>query len=351
MKFIANTWHEGVWGPCEVSIETGAVEISPSAEQSNLYLVPGFVDIHIHGAFGIDFMTASSAEMLTLADKLEEEGYEAFLPTTVTAPFLSVNRAFQVIPDHPAILGVHLEGPFISQKHPGAQPPADIADIPDGKSDWDEVFQHPLLRLITLAPECKNGLALVRRLAHRGVVVSAGHTDATYDQMVAAVENGLTHATHTYNAMRPFHHREAGTVGAVLSLPEINAELIYDRLHVSRAAADLLLKAKGPNCVIAVSDCTAAKGLAENSSIKMWGHDCVVANGSVRIADSGALAGSAASLLDVFRNLVEDFGWEVAGQLCCLNPRRILKMRGIARKWLLFSSDLDLRDQFNVSLL
>ena len=117
------------------------------------WLVPGFVDNHIHGAFGIDFMDADRDAMVWLADMLVAEGYEGFLPTTITADFADIRRAIDSLPDHPAIWGFHLEGPFISPEYPGAQPPEHILDPPTGPSEWDWVFDHPKLKVITMAPE------------------------------------------------------------------------------------------------------------------------------------------------------------------------------------------------------
>jgi N-acetylglucosamine-6-phosphate deacetylase len=294
-------------------------------------LIPGFVDIHIHGAFGIDFMSASKADMGLLCQRLEAEGYEAFLPTTVTASTADVAGALSNIPDSPMVAGFHLEGPFISTKYPGAQPPSAIIGPPAGPSDWDAILDDPRLRVITMAPERPNALELTARLMKRGVIVSMGHTDATYDEARRGFEFGAAHTTHTYNAMRPLHHREAGTVGYALSNDDLSTELIYDRLHVSKEAARLLLKCKPIDRVIAVSDSTMATGMPPGQTIEMWGLKCVTGRKEIRLADNGSLAGSAITLLDAFRNLAEDFGEEVAIRLCCLNPRRVLGMTGPPR--------------------
>ncbi len=322
----------GSYGVYELS-DTG--KLIPSAGESEFLLVPGFVDVHIHGAFGFDFMMSSPAELVKWADTLEDHGYEAFLPTTVTQSLDAVVSAIENLPSHRLIQGIHLEGPFISPKHPGAQPPHAILDPVDLESTgWNEVLDHAALRLITLAPERPGGLELTRRLSSRGVIVSMGHTDATFEEANLAFEAGVTHATHTYNAMRGLHHREAGTVGAVFLNPGVNAELIYDRIHVSKPAAEVLINAKGSDRVIAVSDSTLAAGLPTGTAISMWGLDCVVGEGQIRLASNGSLAGSAVTLDKVFANLLADFGGEVAIKATSLNPRRILKLEGSPKVWL-----------------
>lgn len=300
-------------------------------------LVPGFVDIHIHGAFGTDFMSATASDMSHLCDKLAKVGYEAFLPTTVTASVSDVHRALKVLPDHPMVAGFHLEGPFISPEFPGAQPQEFIAEPPLATSDelsvWDSVLDDPRLRVITLAPELPHALELISRLMERGVIVSMGHTNATYEEARRGFEFGAAHTTHTFNAMRGLHHREAGILGYALSADALRCELIYDRLHVSKEAAGLLFKCKPADRVIAVSDSTLATGLPPGQSVTMWGLDCVIGRQQVRLASNNALAGSAITLLDAFRNLHEDFGAEIAIRACCINPRLALGLKKV-RKWL-----------------
>ena len=296
-------------------------------------LIPGFVDLHIHGAFGIDFMSCAPEEIDLLCTRLESEGYEGFLPTTVTADAASVRAAIAKITQNEMILGFHLEGPFISPEFPGAQPQEFITDPPWEGSEWDEVLADPRLRIVTLAPERNGALALISRLSSSGVIASMGHTDATYDEARRGFEYGITHVTHTFNAMRPFHHREAGTVGYALQNDSLNCELIYDRHHVVRRAASLLFKLKGPERVIAISDGTLASGMLPGTTLEMWGRKCIVDRGTVRLED-GTLAGSSITLLDAFRNLYEDFGPEIAISACCLNPRRALGLTEPPRVWL-----------------
>lgn len=338
---VAEAWGPEGFGVYSIRVEPEHWEfVSRASGAARHVACTGFVDVHIHGAFGNDFMSASPEAMLDLNHRLWELGYEAWLPTTVTASCADVLRALDVLPSLPMVRGFHLEGPFISKVFPGAQPPEWIVDdwpLAGMAWEWRRVLDDPRLRVITLAPENRGALDWIARLSRRGVIVSMGHTNATFDEAHAAVEAGATHSTHTFNAMRGLHHREAGMLGLALMDDRVNAELIYDRLHVSTAAARLLLRTKPLASLIAVSDSTKATGLSEGATLDMWGHPCVVGKGDVRLQSNGALAGSCITLADAFRNLLNDFGPEVAIAMCSRNPARILGV-GL-RRMLVFDRD------------
>jgi N-acetylglucosamine-6-phosphate deacetylase len=303
-------------------------------------IVPGFVDIHIHGAFGVDFMTSSTAEIKELCNQLAEDGYERLLPTTVTASADDIKAALNRLPQNPMIGGFHLEGPFISSKFPGAQPKEFILNPPTEASEWDEIFDDPRLKIVTLAPELPGAMELIERLTKRKVIVSMGHTDATYEEARAAHDAGMRHSTHTYNAMRGIHHREAGALGAAMTLTPFRAELIYDRIHVNPEAALLLIQTRlVDGQVIGVSDSTMASGLDPGTKLKMWNLDCIVGEGDVRLAENGSLAGSAVTLRTVFENLAVDFGVDVAADLCCYAPREALNMKHHPKVWNLVNEE------------
>ena len=330
------------WDVYDITVDGEKPTFNRTNREPEGFFVPGFVDLHIHGAFGIDFMSATKADLVELAELLKKEGYAGFLPTTITADYESTQSAVNNLPVHPLIWGFHLEGPFISPQYPGAQPMEAISTIPREQSQWENLFYDKRLKLVTLAPELPHALELTKRLVALGVIVSGGHSNATYDEFVAAIHSGLTHATHTYNAMRGLHHREPGTLGAVLSNDAVFAELIYDRQHVSKPAAEILIKSKPSNKVIAVSDCTLAKGQQTGDHFKMWGHEVIKGNDDVRLANNQALAGSSSTLLDCFRNLCQDFGPETAIRLCCTNPLIELKISNPTR-WIVFDNDLNLQ--------
>lgn len=330
------------WGDYKVDLTQPAVVLGPASNPASKILVPGFFDQHIHGAYGADFMSSPTGDLSVMLNRLAEDGYEGLLATTVTASLDETKMALANLPNHPMVAGVHLEGPFISPVYPGAQPPESILEPPAADSPWWELLDDPRVRMVTLAPERPGALDVVAKLARRGVTVSAGHTNATAVELATAVQEGLSSATHTYNAMRPLHHREPGTVGAVLTTDTVSAELIYDRHHVSKQAAEVLLRCKPSERVIAVSDCTMAKGLAPGSQLSMWGHDVVVGETDVRLASNGALAGSCSTLLDCFRYLAADFEVETAARLCCVNPRQA---GTTPKKWLLFDKNLEILTQ------
>jgi N-acetylglucosamine-6-phosphate deacetylase len=319
-------------------------QLTPTDGTAEAIYAPGFVDIHVHGGNGIDVMSASQAEILNLCEYFSKQGYEAFLPTTVTAPVAAVDNTLANIPDHEMILGFHLEGPFISPVFPGAQPKEWIQPIPGAETGWNRVLEDPRLRVVTLAPELTGAPELITRLTKRGVRVGMGHTNATFAQAAEGFRAGASHTTHTFNAMRSFHHREAAIAGFALVEDGLDCELIYDRLHVCPDSAGLLARSKPADKLIAVSDGTAASGLPPGSRLKMWDHETVVGKGDVRLPD-GTLAGSAITLLDAFRNLASDFGVETAIRATSLNPRGLLGMTGVPRVHLLFDLEFNLLER------
>lgn len=321
------------YGVYDFEFAEGQPRLTPSASaEATQILLPGFVDIHIHGAFGVDFMDADATRTVGMLDSLAAIGYEGVLLTTISASLPDVLAAIGALPSHPLVHGFHLEGPFLSSKFPGAQPKSALAD--PLLAEWAPVWSHPSLRVVTLAPERPGAESLIRHLAQRGVIVSMGHTDATFAQARAGVDWGASHATHTYNAMRGLHHREPGALGCALTDDRVTAELIYDRVHVDTAAADVLYRCKGMERVIAVSDASKGAGLPQGTALRMWGLDAVVGSGDVRLAD-GTLAGSAITLADAFKNLVRDFSIEAAIRSCSLNPRRALGLPESPSTWIL----------------
>jgi N-acetylglucosamine-6-phosphate deacetylase len=203
------------------------------------WVLPGFIDVHVHGGYGADFMDASKESLDAITRFHGLHGTTTMLATTVTASrqMLSdvLDSVCEYIKDgmpYAQLLGVHLEGPFISPKWPGAQNPAYI--VPPAL-EWLEEWQlrYPeLIRLLTLAPETDGAIKLIGWLRTHGIVAACGHTDATYQEIQTAVEHGLNHAVHTFNAMTGLHHREPGTVGAVLSDDRLSCEVIADGHHV-----------------------------------------------------------------------------------------------------------------------
>ncbi|MEQ1936539.1 MAG: amidohydrolase family protein, partial [Fimbriimonadaceae bacterium] len=330
-------------GTYSVEWKRGKLRLTPSTGKAKSTLIPGFVDIHFHGAFGIDFMSASTDQMVTLLDKLDAVGYDRVLLTSVTAPMTDVLAAMNNVPEHPLFGGFHIEGPFISPKYPGAQPQNHIRSAEGAWESWAPVWANKQIKIVTMAPEIPGAIPLAKKLKELGVIVSMGHTNATVEECLETI--GLfKHVTHTYNAMRGLHHREVGALGFALSTP-ITCELLFDGYHVSTEAAQILMIARRVTNVVGISDSTMASGLPNGSRIKMWGQKCVVANGTVKIEGTDTLAGSAVTLDMVFGNLWEQFDLATAIRLCCINPAKALKIKH--QTWLELDDNLQIVNRYN----
>ena len=294
------------------------------------WLVPGFVDIHVHGGVGHQFMEADTQALRSIARFHSEHGTTAMLATTVTAPLAEledvlacVHRYRQTPQPYAQIVGVHLEGPFLNAKRPGAQNPRYFLP-PDTSVLKRWLCDYPdTLRLVTLAPELHGADAVISMLSEAGVVPACGHTDATYEDVIAAVPLGLSHAVHTFNAMRALHHREPGTVGAVLTDDRISAEVIADGLHVHPACIRMLHRLKGDRLIL-VTDAIAAAGLGDGTC-QLGELDVVVKDGAARLRENGALAGSTLTMLDAFQYVVRvaKVPVEAASHMASTSPAKV----------------------------
>jgi len=298
-------------GPREgLRLPAGGTEIR-ALEQT---AIPGFIDIHIHGAGGRDVMEATADALGAVARKVATCGTTSLLTTTVTASPEETCRAAAGIARYIAeqhhsaeacaeVIGIHFEGPFISKARPGVHPVEWIQ--PPSVDLLDRFLQAAAgnARLITMAPEAAGAAPCMEAARKSGLVVSLGHTDADYEQTRMAIAQGARSATHTYNAMRPFTHRDPGVIGAVLTSPEISAELIADGMHVEEGAMRLLLQAKGPERVILVSDGLSATGMPDGK-YTLGGLEIIVSNGVCR-NPAGVLAGSTLTLDRALRNIVK----------------------------------------------
>jgi N-acetylglucosamine-6-phosphate deacetylase len=280
---------------------------------TTLTAVPGFLDIHIHGAGGHDVMEGSEQALAAVTRTVASHGTTSILATTVTASLDDTYRSIEGISryiaqqhttDEPRaeVLGIHFEGPFLSPERRGVHP-AEFLLLPS-----TEVLEKLLqtsagnARILTLAPELLGATPCIEAARSAGLVVAMGHTDATYEQARAAIAHGVHHAVHVYNAMRPFSHRDSGVLGAILTSPVVSAEMIADGVHVEEAAMRLLLQAKGPGCVILVSDGISATGMPDGT-YTLGKFQVEVAGGVVRNSE-GKLAGSTLTLDRALRNIV-----------------------------------------------
>ncbi len=296
----------------EIEVPSGAKEVLAR----DMTLIPGFVDIHIHGAGGHDVMSSTEEALTTVAKTVARHGTTSIVATTVTAPPDETRRCLEDIArfiaspanmDTPAasaaeIVGIHLEGPFISLTRRGVHPPGAIAKPSVALLDRYLEAAGGNVRILTLAPEIPGALELVEHGYARGIVVALGHTDATYEQAHTAIFRGARHAVHVFNAMRPFSHRETGVLGAVLTDDSVTAEIIADGVHVDDPAIRLLLAAKGPELVILVSDGTAATGMRDGS-YRLGTFDVIVSGGVSRNRE-GKLAGSTLTLDRALQHMV-----------------------------------------------
>ncbi len=279
---------------------------------AHYHLIPGFIDVHIHGANGADVMDGTFAALETISQALVKEGTTSYLATTMTASSDVIGQVVQTVGDYihqqssvqgANVLGIHLEGPFLSPEKVGAQNVKNILapDI-DSIREWQAKSGHAI-KLVTLAPELPNSLELIRFLKTQSIIASIGHTNATYDETMAAIDAGCSHVTHLFNAMRGIHQREPGVVTAALLSEKLSTELILDGFHLHAAIIELILKTKEREKIILVTDAMRAKCLADGS-YDLGGQTVVVKNNKACLPD-GTLAGSVLKMISAVKNMMQ----------------------------------------------
>jgi N-acetylglucosamine-6-phosphate deacetylase len=297
----------------------------------------GLLDLHIHGAFGVDVQTASAADMDRLAAGLAARGVAGFLPTLVPLPLPEMAAAVARLSAWMKTraegdgrgampLGLHFEGPFVSAARCGALHRKDFLDGTDDLAlgaFFEIASSAPGRGMTTLAPEIPGGIGVVKEFVRRGFVVSIGHTDADVATLDAARTAGARHMTHFGNAMKPLHHREAGPIGWGLVTDGVSVDVIADGHHLSKEMLRLVYRAKGDARVALISDAMPAAGLADGD-YSVWGETLTVKGGAARNA-AGALAGSTALIDDCVRHLASTgLPEEVAIRAASDVPRRLL---------------------------
>jgi N-acetylglucosamine-6-phosphate deacetylase len=291
-------------------------------------LLPGFIDVHIHGAAGIDVMDATAAGLREVSEYLASQGVTSWVPTFVPASdehYVSAIAAISEAMDGPGarVLGVHYEGPFVNTAQCGAlhreyfktySAPADLDSLP---------LPSTGVRMITIAPEVAGGVELVRELKKRGWVISIGHTRAGLDVLDQACEAGARHMTHFMNAMAPLHHRSPGPIAWGLSRDDVTVDVIADGIHLDPFMLRLLLKLKGVPGISLISDAIAAAGKGDGD-YEIWGETISVKNGRTANA-AGSIAGSVISMLDAVR-LLHSLGVSYVdlARMASSNPARLL---------------------------
>lgn len=357
--WVLNDWLEA---QIQFSERTGRIEgIYPYGDREadqdygDLRIVPGFIDVHTHGAYGFDTNDADEEGLRDWLKKVVSEGVTGILPTTITQSEEVLTAALRNVAkvarrqqeDRAArrqeaasgrrsapeevpgarILGIHLEGPYLDRVYKGAQP--ERFCVPPDLDQFKRYLEASdgLIRIVTLACEHDEGYRLTRFLSEKGIVPSLGHSSATCGQAAMAFANGARSVTHVYNGMAPFHHREPGIPGASFRFSNVYGEIICDGLHSGWAAVNAFFTSKGPDYGIMISDSLRVKGLAAGTEAFFGGNRIeLYEDGSAHLADSGKLAGSTMKMNEGLRNLVEKAGvpWQTAINSCTLNPAGLL---------------------------
>jgi N-acetylglucosamine-6-phosphate deacetylase len=315
--------------PGSVSVEGGRIRAlgAPAAGgRTAAWVAPGFIDLQVNGGFGID-LAGEPERVGELARRLPATGVTAFLPTLISAPADQFEAWAERIAAAGAVggarvLGLHLEGPFLSPERPGAHDASIIAAA--DAACFERMLALPALRLATLAPERPDALARIARLVARGVVVSLGHTAADLEQMRAGIDAGARLVTHLYNAMTGFSHRAPGALGAALVDPRVALGLIADGVHAHPVAVELAARAAGPGRIALVTDAMAAAGMGPGRA-QLAGRTVEVDAVSARLPD-GTLAGSILTLDQAVRNAAawSGLGAEAALRMASEVPARAL---------------------------
>lgn len=343
-----------------VDIRPGAVQTGPGFAFHGHYIVPGFVDVHVHGVEGIDSLQAGDA-VASIAARLTRYGVTAFCPTSVACSPEALRRMLEQVsrareapvPGAARVLPAHLESNFINPEYKGAQPAAclrspraaldawahDDPPVKEGGPSGPPFEAAGILReieraapdvgIVTLAPELDGGLDLIAWLLSRGHRVSLGHSAATYDEAISAIAAGARHATHLFNRMPPLGHRSPGLAGAILESEDVAAELICDGFHVHPALVRTAIAAKRPSRVLAITDGTAASGLPAGGTASL-GAEVISAGETAAYLRDGTLAGSVLTMDGAFRMLVERAGLSLvdAATMCATTPARELALVG-----------------------
>lgn len=332
------------FGPGEPAAERAHSLTAATLDLEGQWLLPGFIDIHVHGADGAEVMDGTPEAIYQIGRFHARYGTTGWLPTTLTSSIDALEqslRSVQAVRDTQqsvrmaasetgaTVLGVHLEGPFISPGKIGAQNP-DFVLTPgiDVMKRLANVAPG-LVKKVTIAPERPGSLDVIRWLHEHAIVASIGHTDGTYEDTVRGIEAGARHATHLFNAMRGLHHRDGGVVGACLLSDEVLCELIADGHHVDPEVIKLVVRLKGAHGIALITDAISATGKA-NGCYQLGGLDIIVKDGKSVLSDGHTLAGSTLTMDGAVRNMVNRVGVSLqdAVAMASATPARELGLAG-----------------------
>ncbi len=334
-------WIADQFVPAQIEIENKKIvnvleygKVAGALDYDNARIVPGFIDCHCHGANGFDTNDADEKGLIDWIRYMPSEGVTGFLPTTITQSKEVLQRAVANVADvaeksHDGaeILGIHLEGPFLSHKYKGAHPEEHI--VKPSIEDFKEYQKaaRGWIKYITLATELDEDFKFTRFLVENNIVVSIGHSASTYEQAIFAYANGAKCQTHVYNGMSPFNHRENGLVGIAYRVKDMFGEIICDGNHSTLAALYNFFMAKGPHYGIVITDCLMAKGYEPGTRFCFGGNEIeIYSDGSAHLTDSKTLAGSTLKMNNGLRLLVEEalVPFDYAINACTINPARCL---------------------------
>jgi len=341
--------HHLIFADTIQALEPDSTPLPPDAEiidAQGCYVSPGFINIHLHGAKGSDAMDGTPAALATIAGSLPSTGVTSFLPTTMTASRPDIYKALENIKNAQGnkqgakILGANVEGPFISVKYKGAQKEEYI-----DQADFTKIATYKdVIKLITIAPETCLATNFISRCRRADIIVSLGHSSATYEEALTAIKTGATHVTHLFNAMSSLHHRKPGLVGAALD-SDAYVELICDNIHVHPMLQRLVYKLKSPDKIILITDAMRAALLGDGES-ELGGQKVFVRGPRATLAD-GTLAGSVLAMNAALRNFKVNTGapiWKVVAMVT-LNPARELGLNKIGSLETGKMADLTIFDQ------
>lgn len=336
-------WVLNDWMDAQVEISDGKIAaIHPygtyaaDMDYGDRRIVPGFIDVHTHGAYGFDTNDADPEGLRRWAKSIVSEGITGFLPTTITQSEEVLTKALKNVAnvvregyEGARILGIHFEGPYLDQTFKGAQPEQYCVSPDLEQFKRYLAASEGLIRIVTMACEHDEGYRLTRFLCEKGIVPSLGHSSATFDQAVMAFANGARSVTHVYNGMAPYHHREPGIVGASFRFRNVFGEIICDGNHSTWAALNTFFTNKGPDYGVMITDSLQVKGLPAGTRTLFGGNLIeLYEDGSAHLVGAGNLAGSTLKVNQGLRNLVEMAGlpWQTAINSCTINPARLIGM-------------------------
>ena len=336
-------WLAGQFVPAQLEVADGKiVNVFPfgtktaDVDYGNKRIVPGFIDVHTHGAYGFDTNDGEPEGLRDWMRRIPEEGVTSILPTTVTQmpevltkAVANVAKVVEEGYEGAEILGIHFEGPYLDMEYKGAQPPEAIAKPTVEQFKMYQEAAHGMIKYITMAPEHDPEFALTKYCSQNGVVVSMGHSSASYEQALMGIANGAMSMTHVYNGMTPYHHRKPGLVGTALRVRDIYGEIICDGCHSHLAALNNFFIAKGRDYSIMISDSLRAKHCPPGGNYELGGHPIEIGeDGLARLKGTDTIAGSTLNINKGLRILVEEamVPFDAALNSCTINPARVLRV-------------------------